>query len=168
MLKANLAGLDRDEARLVESVPVDAPFWKETELHPSGPLEVDLVVRSVGDGVLARGRLRASVELECRRCLSPVQYRVDDTVDMYFTEIGPDEEDIEGEVYPIPIRGTELDLSDAVREQLLLRVPDFALCREGCRGFCPKCGTNLNESQCECVPEAPPSPWDALKQAKLD
>jgi uncharacterized protein len=168
MLKANLAGLDRDEARLVEAVPVDSPFWNGTELHPVGPLDVDLVVRSVGDGVLVRGRLAAEVELECRRCLSPVRHRVDDTVDMYFTEIGPDEEEIEGEVYPLPVRGAELDLADAVREQLLLRVPDFALCREECRGFCPQCGTNLNEAECGCVPEAPPSPWDALKQAKFD
>jgi uncharacterized protein len=168
MLKANLAGLDRDEARLKEAVSVDSPFWDGTELHPVVPLDVDFVVRSVGDGVLVRGRLKAEVELECRRCLSPVRHRVDDTVDMYFTEIGPDEEEIEGEVYPLPVRGTELDLADAVREQLLLRVPDFALCREECRGFCPQCGTNLNEGECDCVPEAPPSPWDALKQAKFD
>jgi uncharacterized protein len=168
MLKANLAGLDREEAHLVESVPVDAPFWKETALRPVRPLEVDLVVRSVGDGVLVRGRLQAEVELECRRCLSPVKHRVDDTVDMYFSEIGDDEEEIEGEVYPLSARATELDLADAVREQLVLRVPEFALCREECRGFCPKCGTNLNEAECDCVPEAPPSPWDALKQAKFD
>jgi uncharacterized protein len=168
MLKANLAGLDREEARLVESVPVDAPFWNGTALHPAGPLEVDLVVRSVGDGVLVRGRLNAEVELECRRCLSPVRHRVDDTVDMYFSEIGDDEAEIEGEVYPLSARAVELDLTDAVREQLVLRVPEFALCREACRGLCPKCGTNLNETECDCVPEAPPSPWDALKQAKLD
>jgi uncharacterized protein len=168
MLKVNLAGLDRDEARLETSVPADAPFWDGTGLRPAGPLAVDLVARSVGDGVLVRGRLTAEVELECRRCLTPVNARVDDTVDMLFSEIGPDEVEIEGEVYPLPGRGTELDLTDAVREQLLLRVPEFVVCREGCRGFCPSCGVNLNEAECDCVPEAPPSPWDALKQAKFD
>jgi len=168
MLKANLAGLDREEAHLVESVPVDAPFWNGTLLRPVQPMEVDLVVRSVGDGVLVRGRLTAEVALECRRCLSPVTERVDDSVDMYFSEIGDDEEEIEGEVYPLPARATELDLSDAVREQLVLRVPEFALCREACRGLCPKCGIDLNQAECDCVPEAPPSPWDALKQAKFD
>ena len=166
-MKVYLAELDRDEARLVESVPADDSFWNGTELKPLGPLEVDLVARSVGDGVLVRGRLAATVELECRRCLAPVTERVEDTVDMFYTEIGEDTE-IEGEVYPLPVRGTELDLTDAVREQLLLRVPEFALCREACRGLCPKCGRNLNEGECECVPDAPPSPWDALKQAKFD
>jgi uncharacterized protein len=167
MLKVNLAGLDRDEARLQESVPADAPFWDGTGLRPLGPLEMDLVARSVGDGVLVRGRLQATMALECRRCLSPVSHRVDDTVDMLFSEIGEDTE-IEGEVYPLPARGDELDLTDAVREQLLLLAPEFALCSEECRGLCPQCGTNLNEGECDCVPEAPPSPWDALKQAKFD
>jgi uncharacterized protein len=168
MLKANLAGLDREEGHLVESVPADAPFWNDTELRPVGPMQVDLAIRSVGDGVLVRGRLQAEVELECRRCLSPVRHRVNDTVDMYFSEIGEDEQEIEGEVYPLSARATELDLADAVREQLVLRVPEFALCSEACRGFCPKCGANLNETECDCVPEALPSPWDALKQAKSD
>jgi len=168
MLKVDLAGLDREEARLREQVPTDSDFWNETELKPVEPLEVDLVARSVGDGVLVRGRIRAAVEQECRRCLSPVIQRVDDTVDMYFSEIGPDEEEIEGEVYPMPVRGAELDLTEAVREQVLLRVPEFAVCREDCRGFCPQCGKNLNEGDCDCVPEAPPSPWDALKQVKFD
>ena len=167
-MKVDLAGLDREEARLQEQIPTDSDFWKETELKPVDPLDVDLVARSVGDGVLVRGRIRAAVELECRRCLSPVTVRVDDAVDMYYSEIGPDEEEIEGEVYPMPVRGTALDLTEAVREQLLLRVPHFALCREDCQGFCPKCGKDLNEGACDCVPEAPPSPWDALKQAKFD
>ena len=166
MLKVYLAELDHDEARLVESVPADDPFWNGTELKPLGPLEVDLVARSDGDGVLVRGSLSATVELECRRCLAPVTERVQDEVDMYFDEIGEDTE-IEGEVYPLPA-GAELDLTEAVREQLLLRVPQYALCREACRGFCPSCGKNLNEGECDCVPEAPPSPWDALKQVKFD
>lgn len=168
MLKVNLAGLDREDARLRASVPEDDPFWKGTDLRPLAPLEVDLVARSVGDGVLVRGRLGTEVEKECRRCLVPVVQKVDGTVDMLFEELGEDEEEMEGEVYPLPVRGTELDLTEAVREQLLLRVPDYALCREGCRGLCPQCGTNLNEGACDCVPEAPPSPWDALKQVKFD
>jgi uncharacterized protein len=168
MLKVNIAGLDREDVRLHERVPADDPFWSRTELRPVEPLEADLVARSVGDGVLVRGRLKAEVETECRRCLVPTTHRVNDTVDMLFDVLGEDEEGMEGEVYPLPVRGTELDLTEAVREQLLLRVPDYALCREGCRGLCPQCGTNLNEGACDCVPEAPPSPWDALKQAKFD
>jgi uncharacterized protein len=168
MLKVNLAGLDREEARLEARVPTDDPFWEGTRLRPVAPLTVQATAHLMGDDVLVRGRIQAEVEMDCRRCLVPVTRRVDDTVDMLFVEVAEAEDEVDGEVYPLPVRGTVLDLTDAVREQLLLRVPEYALCREGCRGLCPSCGTNLNEGACDCVQEAPPTPWDALKQVKFD
>lgn len=168
MLKVNLAALDRGEVRIHEQVAADDPMWDGSGVNLVEPLEVDLTARSVGDGVLLRGRLRATVERECRRCLAGVRQPVDDTVDMLFAPIGEDEDELGGEVYPLPERGQELDVTDAVREQLLLRAPQYALCEEACRGLCPQCGTNLNEGSCDCVSEAAPSPWDALKQVKFD
>jgi uncharacterized protein len=168
MLKVNLAALDRDEVRIHEQVAADDPMWDGSGVNLVEPLEVDLTARSVGDGVLLRGRLRATVERECRRCLAGVRQPVDDTVDMLFAPIGEDEDELGGEVYPLPARGQELDVTDAVREQLLLRAPQYVLCEEACRGLCPQCGTNLNEGSCDCVSEAAPSPWDALKQVKFD
>jgi uncharacterized protein len=168
MLKVNLAALDRGEVRIHEQVAADDPMWDGSGVNLVEPLEVDLTARSVGDGVLLRGRLRATVERECRRCLVGVRQPVDDTVDMLFAPIGEDEDELGGEVYPLPERGQELDVTDAVREQLLLRAPQYVLCEEACRGLCPQCGTNLNEGSCDCVSEAAPSPWDALKQVKFD
>lgn len=168
MLKVNLAGIDREDVQLSEQIPVGDPFWEGMRTNPVAPLQVELRVNSVGDGVLARGRLSTEVELECRRCLKPVRQTVKDSVDMLFASIGEDEPEIEGEVYPLPARGTELDLTEAVREQLLLRVPEYALCDEACRGLCPTCGTNRNEGACDCVHDAPANPWDALKQIKFD
>jgi uncharacterized protein len=168
MLKVSLAALDRGEVRVREQVPPDDPMWEGAKIELAAPLEVDLTARSVGDGVLARGRLRTTVRLACRRCLVSVEQPVDESVDMLFDTLGPDEEEAEGEVYPLPARGDELDLREAVREQLLLRAPEFALCSEECRGLCPSCGTDLNQGQCDCVPQAAPSPWDALKNVTFD
>ncbi len=168
MLKMNIAGIDRADVEIHEEVPADDPMWDGTGVHLVEPLKVELTAREVGDGILVRGRIRATVERECRRCLTSVRQPVDDTVDMYFTTIGDDEDELGGEVYPLPARGTELDVTEAVREQLLLRAPQYVLCSEACRGLCPHCGTNLNEGSCDCVSEAAPSPWDALKQVKFD
>jgi uncharacterized protein len=55
-----------------------------------------------------------------------------------------------------------------VREQLLLRLPDFVVCTEACRGICPQCGQDLNAATCDCVPEKAESPWDVLKNVKFD
>ncbi|HEX8213160.1 MAG TPA: DUF177 domain-containing protein [Longimicrobium sp.] len=169
MLKLNLAAVDREEVEIHEQVAADDPMWEGSDVRLVEPLRVDLTARSVGDdGVLLRGRIQAVVERECRRCLTAVRQPVDDTVDLFFAPIGEDEDELGGEIYPMPARGQELDVTEAVREQLLLRAPQYVVCSEECRGLCPQCGTNLNEATCDCVSEVAPSPWDALKQVKFD
>lgn len=155
---------------LHEQVPPDHPMWEGTDLTLAEPLEVDLTARSVGTGVFVRGRIHTVLELPCRRCLATTEQVLDETVDLLFEEPmeGEDEQEIEGEVYLLPARGAELDLTDAVREQVLLHVPQYVLCREECRGLCPRCGADLNEAPCDCAPEEESSPWGALKKIKFD
>src|SRR5690606_28827067 len=126
------------------------------------PLRVDLEARSVGEGFLVRGEIETVVATECRRCLQPVSVRVRDQVDLLYEPLSEaDEEALGGEVYPLPERGDQLDLTDALREQLVLRVPDYVLCSDTCAGLCPSCGADLNRTSCDCVPEREPGPWDA-------
>src|SRR5829696_2577443 len=115
MLKVSLTALDRGEVRVREQVSPDDPMWEGAELTLAEPLDVDLTAREVGEGVFVRGRLRTTVRLACRRCLSSVEQPMDDTVDLLYQTLGPDDEEAEGEVYPLPARGDELDLRDAVR-----------------------------------------------------
>src|ERR1700741_4354119 len=166
MLKLSLAALDRGEARIQEHVPPGHPMFAGMAAEVGAPRDVDLTARSVGDGVFVRGTLRTTVRLACRRCLSPVERRVDETVDLLYLD-RVEEEELDGEVYRLPERGDELDLAAAVREPLLLDMPEYGLCSEECRGLCPTCGANLNEGTCDCVPQAAPSAWDALKTIKF-
>ena len=168
MLNLSLAAVDRGEVRVREQVPPDHPMWENTGVELGSPLDVDLTARSVGDGVFVRGTLRGTARLACRRCLAPVEAPIEQDVDILFAEQVEEEEMDSGEVYPIPPRGGELDLSGAVREQVILAVPEFGLCREDCPGLCPRCGKDLNGGPCECVPEEPESPWDALKKIKFE
>jgi len=168
MLKVSLSALDRGDVRVREQVPPGDAMWDDAGLTLAAPLDVDLTARSVGEGVFLRGRLRTTVRLACRRCLTSVEREVDDTVDLFFEPLGPEDEDAQGEVYPLPERGDELDLREALREQVLLRAPEFALCSEACRGLCPQCGADLNTDPCDCVPEQAASPWNALKNVKFD
>jgi uncharacterized protein len=165
MLKLHLPAVARDEVRLEEQIPVDHPAWAGVALPLSGPVALDLRARSVGDGVLVRGTVRTRIEVPCRRCLRSVTQAMEETLDLLFVPAGDNEdEDFGGEVYPLPLRGLDLDLADPIREQLILRVPEYALCSEECRGLCSQCGTDLNQATCDCVPEAGQSPWDALKK----
>lgn len=60
------------------------------------------------------------------------------------------------------------DLEEVLREAILLEIPFANLCREDCRGLCPRCGQDLNAGPCGCQ-EKPADPrWAALKEVKLD
>ena len=169
MLKLSLGAVSRGEVQVRDDVPPDHPMWEGSDVSLPGPLHVDLTARSVGEGVFVRGTVRGTLRLPCRRCLVETEHRLDETVDFLFDEIRDDEEDdMEGEVYALPARGDELDLTEAVREQVLLRVPQYVVCREECRGLCPRCGADLNEAPCDCGPEEEDSPWGALKTIKFD
>lgn len=168
MLKLSLPSVARGEVHIREEVPPDHPMWAGLDVTLAEPLKVDLRARSVGEGVFVRGTLRGRLLLPCRRCLAETEREIDETIDLLFQELGEEDEDAAGEVYPIPPKGAELDLTEPIREELLLRVPRFVVCREECRGLCPQCGANRNEAPCECVPEEEPSPWDALRKLKFD
>lgn len=169
MLNLSLNEVARGDVVVRGEIAPDDPVWEGDRLRLREPVRVDLVARSVGEGVLVRGQLRARLEMECRRCLKEVSTEVDETVDLLFEPLAAEEEEaLGGEVYPLPPRGDVIDLTPAVREQLLLQVPEFVVCSEACRGLCPQCGADLNQGSCDCVPEASPSPWDALKNVKFD
>ena len=152
-----------------EDVPADHEVWDAPDLELLDPLAIDLTGQSVGDGVLVRGNMRTRLSRECRRCLTDVTVEINDAVDMLYEPLGiQEEDDLSGEVYPLPERGDLLDLLPALRQELLLRVPSFVICREECKGLCPQCGVDLNEKTCGCVPEEEAGPWDALKKIEFD
>jgi uncharacterized protein len=165
----SLNTVSRGPVRIREEIPADEPVWLDRGLALAGPVHLDLEARSVGEGVLVRGTIRADLDAQCRRCLVPVSLTVEDTVDLLYEPLSDDEAvDLGGEVYPLPERGDELNLTEALQEQLLLRIPDFVVCAESCRGLCRQCGAELNRTTCACVPDQGESPWGALKKIKFD
>lgn len=169
MLNLNLSEVAREEVQVRGEIPADDPVWNDTELTLIEPLRVEGTARSVGEGALVRGQIRTKLSIPCRRCLVSMETDIDETVDLLFEPLDPEEEEeLEGEVYPLPGRGDVLDLTEPLREQLLLVAPRFVVCTEECRGLCPQCGANRNETTCECVPEKGESPWEALKNITFD
>src|SRR5690606_6569426 len=152
MLKVDLGHLQRmRRVEIAEDLPPDDPLWEGTGLALARPLAVRLEVQQVGDDVLMRGRMIGAVGLECRRCLIPVTVEIDEAVSAVFRpDLDPAEAE-EAEVYTFASQDRELDLAPAVREQAMLAVPKYAVCRDACRGLCPRCGVNLNEEECRCT-----------------
>lgn len=168
MLEVDLARLRSERRlRLAEDVPADAPMFGDSDVELAGPLHVDLEAQMAGSDVVVRGELKGSVAGECRRCLEPLVLAVEEPVSALFTDV-VEGADSGGEVYPLPARATMLDLGGMVRENFLLAVPQFAVCDDACRGLCPRCGSNLNERDCDCATEQADDRWAPLRRMKLE
>ncbi len=163
MLKVDLGLLERHGRLSIEDrIDPEDPLWREVRGRPDGPLEVRVVVDRAAGDVLVRGSVSGEVKSECRRCLKEVTVETEEELVLLFRP-GLSAVDAEAdEIYPMGSRDRELDLAPAVREHVILALSQDPLCAEACRGLCPKCGTNLNQSSCECV-TAVDARWSALR-----
>ncbi len=121
----------------------------------SAPLTVEAELSHQGEFLQLSCRVRAEVEGRCDRCLEPVRKPVDVRfVELLlraeetarFADLAVGELEEKYVLYADDI----LDITDLVREHILEVLPQKILCREDCRGLCPKCGQNLNLGQCDC------------------
>ncbi len=110
--------------------------------------------------------VKCEAELLCDRCNS--QYnsviRTNFLITCFFEEREDDENDINLKF--LTVDQDKIDLSEEIREYMLLAVPMKNLCNEDCKGLCTKCGINLNESTCGCPQEKIDSVWEPLKKLK--
>ena len=169
MLKVDLVRLAREHRiRIDEDQPADDPLWNGLGVTFQGPVTLRLDVQQAGADVVVLGRLEAIAVLACRRCLKQVRQELDEELTFIFRSgLAATEAEAE-DAYPLPARGQELDLAGPVREHVVLAVPQYVICEEACRGLCPRCGTDLNESTCACVVEEEDPRWAALKRLRTE
>ncbi|MFL5499056.1 MAG: YceD family protein [Gemmatimonadaceae bacterium] len=162
MLSFDIRSLERQAVHVDGALQPDDPIWEEADARPSEPIRVTGRLSSAGEGrFYFTGRIEGRVELPCRLCLENVDVGVDEEVHFLLAEIGADEAE-DPDVFLYDPNARMLDLRAAVRETWLLTAPAYVQCREDCRGLCPTCGTNLNDSSCSCTPTTSDSRWDAL------
>lgn len=165
MLSFDLSTLESRAVAVDGRLEADDPVWQEGDRRPTHGVQVSGRLSSAGSGrFYLSGRIEGELATSCRRCLSDVSVPVTEDVQLLFAEAGDDEID-DPDVYMLEPRARELDLREAVREQWLLSIPEFALCREDCKGLCPRCGADLNQGPCDCAPEAD-SRWEALRNLR--
>jgi uncharacterized protein len=161
MLSFDRASLHAKAARVEGRLAADDPVWEEADAKPAGPVQVTGRLSAAGEGrYYFSGHLQGVVETECRRCLGPASATVAEELHLLFAEAGDEAAD-EADIYLLDPRAQDIDLRPAVREQWLLAAPAFVVCREDCKGLCPRCGADLNQGPCHCEPDPDPR-WGAL------
>ena len=152
-----------------------AHVYQPDDLNPldervllSAPASVTGKVRLAGNEVFVNGHIDARAQVECDRCLQPVEAPVNaDFALEYVTgseyESSAAAELTEAEMLVAVFDGQAIDVDEVVKEQVLLAVPTRMLCREDCKGICPECGTDRNTGDCNCVDKDIDPRWAALK-----
>lgn len=129
----------------------------------------DAFFERVGQNVLIRARFSAVLRLECSRCLEPVAFPLNlefrhvlrpyDRRVESVKELELHAEDLECGFY----ENDAFEFNRIVEEHIVLSLPMKPLCRDDCRGLCPRCGANRNEADCGCPGGERVSPFEKLK-----
>ncbi len=125
------------------SVPAPADLGIEVLHVPEGsPVELDLRLEAVMEGVLVTGTARAGLAGECVRCLGPITDEIEvDLQELYVYgdhDTDPDEDDEASK-----LQDDLLDLEPLLRDAVVLALPFQPLCQPDCPGLCVECGARL-------------------------
>ncbi|MGD9518055.1 MAG: DUF177 domain-containing protein [Armatimonadota bacterium] len=137
---------------------LDTPCPEGTGETFASNVEGEIALVPAGRTIMAQGEVRVTVRLECARCLAFHDTELQITVERECSLEQIDDPEAYSEsgddLPPIPIlSGDEIDLSELVRQLVIISLPPRSLCRPDCRGLCPQCGADLNEGPCKCEAE---------------
>ena len=145
-----------DIKKLKQSGQDECSFHFETEVEDGAitlpgaefcaPTAVTGTLTLSGKSVFVEGEIAYYPKAPCSRCLKETVYHGIVPFDEEFSE-----NPVSDEEYKFS-KGL-VDLSEMTREKIIISMPLSVLCKEDCKGICPSCGANLNETQCDCNKE---------------
>lgn len=144
------------------------PLFK---VEAESPIEVDLTISAVSEGVLATADVRATAIGECMRCLDPIELDLDESfTELFYYEVKKSNSKrdgkeliVEDEDEALSMVGDEIDLELPIRDALILNLPLNPLCTPDCLGLCPDCGVKWEE-----LPEGHDHPKVDIRWAGLE
>jgi len=123
-------------------------------------------------GILVKATLHTEVKVSCSRCLGlfdcPLALNIEEE---YF----PTTDVVSGAWLPLPEEPSYftideryvLDLTEAIRQYMMLAIPMKPLCHEDCAGLCSHCGHNLNQGPCNCLTQKIDPRWSELSKTNF-
>jgi len=140
------------------------------------PPVLEVRAHRMGSHLYLEGALSGALDLECSRCLARYRVALREPFRLVLEPAGarvPSEPEAARDLARLGMclgdelevgwyQGPEIDLGGLARELVALAPPVQPLCREQCRGLCPRCGADRNIERCACEEERPASPFAAL------
>ena len=126
--------------------------------------QIDATFTCTGGVLDLTANVKAEVVTSCARCLKeiklPITFDFSETLVLSGQDVSADADSV------IFFEGREIDVGEIAINNLLLSISTKYLCKDDCKGLCPKCGKDLNEGDCDCdFVEIDPR-WEKLKNFK--
>ncbi|MCS6885910.1 MAG: DUF177 domain-containing protein [Acidobacteriota bacterium] len=162
-----------DLAQLEDTRLTYAATALELEADASLPegYEISLRLFKKGSEVHVHGSIKAVFRISCVRCLTAVEFAVNNNFRLLYlpidnlradSELVLHEDDLNVSFYSEMF----IDIEELATEQLRLLLPMSIRCSESCKGLCQSCGKNLNLESCECTSKEIDPRWQALLKFK--
>lgn len=142
-------------ARKVNEIIIDSilTFTEDDELANNDSYQIEPVQVT---GTIVRNGNEFSLDLHyestwtyvCGRCLKDTPYVIEGDVKRSIVK-----DQIDGDDDIVFVESTVIDLYDVIYNDIVLNLPGQVLCDDECKGLCPDCGANLNDSSCTCADE---------------
>lgn len=147
--------IDSPGASIAFSTSVDLSDLRYGVSYPvSEPVMAQGVVRNTAGVLLMKGSVTTTIHGICDRCAAEFDRDIDFPIDVVLvTELASEENEDE---WVFPLEGDSADLDDIVRTVFVLNLDSKLLCKDDCKGLCPRCGKNLNDAPCLCQKELDP------------
>lgn len=102
------------------------------DLHMEEPIAVSSLITKAENAILVQAQIRCRVRLSCARCLEPFEFPMEMAATLSY------------QVRP----GDVVDITEDIRQEIILAYPMIPVCQQACKGLCPACGQNLNAGSC--------------------
>lgn len=100
-----------------------------------GPAEVSISAQKKNNTLIVKGDIKLELLLACSRCLKKFSSGLDHKIEF---------------VYQLKGDETSVDITDELREEIIIGFPVNPLCSPICKGLCVNCGEDLNDGDCRC------------------
>ncbi|MDR1851734.1 MAG: DUF177 domain-containing protein [Propionibacteriaceae bacterium] len=155
----DLGGRSGQNLEIRRQAPAPEGFGLELIGIPVGSaIDLDVKFEGAGDGVWVTGDAQFQLVGSCSRCLIELDYDDETSFEEFFYFSAP-----EGEEEPALVTEEAIDITEVLRDQVLVDLPFQPLCKPDCLGLCPTCGVNLNENPDHHHDAETDPRWDMLK-----
>ena len=127
----------------VEGLRKEATYDQKTldigraDVHLEHPITVSSFIMKAERELVVQAEIRGALQLCCARCLGSFETPLQ-TAAIFSYQVGPTD---------------VVDVTDDVRQEIILACPMIPICQQACKGLCPSCGQNLNVTMCQHQPE---------------